>query len=142
VPAAEGEDGAAPGVVAISMLCAIAGVIAIIAVSRLLADVPFLSRGLAYAGRRTMHLFLIHLLFTAGTRIVLVRAGVTDLATHIVLGTAAGIAGPLLAGVVIDRLGVKGLMALPPSIRARIRRSTAAAPAPARRSPAPELQVR
>lgn len=50
----------------------------------------------AFLGRQSMVIYLGHILATAGTRIVLMKLGVTDPWMHLLLGTLIGTAGPLL----------------------------------------------
>lgn len=56
-----------------------------------------MARGLAYLGAASIHIYVAHTLFTAGTRIMLRKVfGVDDFAVQFVLGFAAGVAGPIL----------------------------------------------
>lgn len=74
-------------------LAGIAGVLA-------LAALPYVSASglLAYVGRRTMAIFVLHIMCIAGTRIVLTRLDlVTDPWALLFLAICAGLAGPLLA---------------------------------------------
>lgn len=86
-----------------SLLSVAAGVVGVLgaltatlSVSILMARLGSPGALLAYPGRLSLQVYLAHVVFTAGTRVVLVRVGVVDPTTHVALGTAAGIAGPLL----------------------------------------------
>ncbi len=79
-----------------------------------------LGAGLAVLGRRSLEIFVAHIVFTAGARIVLEQLGVTSLAIQIVLGVSLGLAGPLLLVVASERLGWRWLFAPPQSRRARV----------------------
>lgn len=46
-------------------------------------------------GRASMAIYVAHIIFTAATRIALSSAGISDVAVHVVVGTAVGILGPL-----------------------------------------------
>jgi len=83
---------------------AVAGALAVIG----LAAWPPLGAGalLAMIGRLTMPIFVLHVLFVAGSRIVLIRAGLADPAVLLPLIVAAGLAGPLLAHAALGRLGL------------------------------------
>jgi fucose 4-O-acetylase-like acetyltransferase len=61
-------------------------------------------RLLAYLGAASMGIYLAHTIFSAGTRAVLGRF-TPDLTAHMILGTLAGIIGPLLIYAVIRRVG-------------------------------------
>lgn len=54
-------------------------------------------------GRASLQIFLAHTLASAGARIVLVKLGVHDIATHLVLGTLVGVAGPLLLAKLVEQ---------------------------------------
>lgn len=61
-------------------------------------------RLLAWLGLSSMGIYLAHTIFSAGTRAVLGRI-TQDLSVHMVLGTLAGIIGPLLLYTLIRRIG-------------------------------------
>ena len=55
-------------------------------------------------GRHSLSIFLLHVLFIAGTRIVLHKLfGVDEPASIFVLAMMAGIAGPLVVYTLLDR---------------------------------------
>ena len=61
-------------------------------------------RLLAWLGVSSMGIYLAHTIFSAGTRAVLARI-TPDLTLHVILGTLAGIVGPLLLYTAIRRIG-------------------------------------
>ena len=61
-------------------------------------------------GQLTMPIYLTHILFTAGTRMVLSKIGITDVISHLTIGTLVGIAGPVALYVVVSRLGMATLV--------------------------------
>ncbi len=61
------------------------------------------SRRAASLGRASLFIYLAHTVFSSATRIALLKAGVDDPALHVVLGVAAGIAGPLLLAPLLRR---------------------------------------
>lgn len=61
-------------------------------------------RALAWLGQRTMPIYLVHIILTAGTRVALLKLGVTGMWPHLVLGTLMGIAVPLMLDAVLQRL--------------------------------------
>jgi fucose 4-O-acetylase-like acetyltransferase len=74
-----------------------------------LAHLPRARAGAAWAalGRASMAIFLLHVLFVAGTRIALVRLfGIESPGLIVLLAVAAGIAGPLLVRAIALRVGV------------------------------------
>tara|TARA_R110002096_G_scaffold229063_6_gene418564 strand:+ start:2806 stop:3813 length:1008 start_codon:yes stop_codon:yes gene_type:complete len=87
-------------------------------------NLPLPARGgaiMAAIGRQTMPIFLAHILFTAATRIALLRLGVDALVPHIVLGSAMGMIGPLLFVEIANRLQVSALVGFGPPPGRRVR---------------------
>lgn len=79
----------------LGMVGSLAALVAVWGVSLLLARAR--SGGwLGYIGRLSLQIYLAHILFTAGTRIVLVHFGVLDVGVHLFLGVVTGVVGPLL----------------------------------------------
>lgn len=62
------------------------------------------SRVAEACARFTMPVFLMHTIFAAGMRIVLLKVGVTSLLPHVVLGVGASFVGPVLTMLVLERL--------------------------------------
>jgi fucose 4-O-acetylase-like acetyltransferase len=70
-----------------------------------------IARTIEFLGTMTMPIYLLHVIFVAGARIILVRLGFGDLAILPAL-VAAGVAGPLLVRRFTDRLRLTSLLAL------------------------------
>ncbi len=83
------------GGIALGILCSCAAVAGVMALSVLLARIRP-GAPLATLGRLSLQVYLAHIIFAAGTRVVLARLGVVQPAVHLVAGTVAGIAGALL----------------------------------------------
>jgi fucose 4-O-acetylase-like acetyltransferase len=58
-------------------------------------------------GRRSLPIYVAHLMAVIASRVLLVRLGVTSGATHVVLGLAAGLGGPLLLAWACERAGLR-----------------------------------
>lgn len=58
----------------------------------------------AFMARYTMPIFLMHTIFAAGWRAVLLKLGVTNAAIHIVTGLVISFAGPMLAAWVMGKV--------------------------------------
>jgi len=93
----------------LASVAATAGVLA----GSALVPAGWVQRVLALLGRRSLEIFLAHIIATAGTRAVLIRLGVTDLAPQLVLGTVAGVTFPLALWWASERVGARWLFALP-----------------------------
>ena len=52
----------------------------------------------------TMPVFLMHTIFAAGLRAVLMKLGIVHPAVHVAAGISVSFAGPILAAVVMERL--------------------------------------
>lgn len=52
--------------------------------------------GLAYLGRQSLPVYVSHIIFAAGARVLMVHAGITAPLILFVLGLCVGIAGPLV----------------------------------------------
>jgi fucose 4-O-acetylase-like acetyltransferase len=79
-------------------------------------------------GERTMPIYLTHIIFAAGMRVVLTRLGLKDVATVVLVSTAAGVVLPLILFDLSQRLGLAGVLGFEPL---RKRRVTVAVPATA-----------
>lgn len=71
-----------------------------------------LTQALAYFGQASMIIFVSHTLFAAPVRIALIKLGVSDLPTHIVIGTVVGLLAPMALKHLIDRSGKQALFAV------------------------------
>jgi fucose 4-O-acetylase-like acetyltransferase len=74
-----------------------------------LANAPktgWISAALIALGRVTMPIYLSHVIFSAGTRIVLRSLGTENVALHLTLGTIAGIIGPIALIWAARRIGI------------------------------------
>jgi peptidoglycan/LPS O-acetylase OafA/YrhL len=82
---------------------------------------------MAYLGRMSLQVYLLHTTAAGFTRIVLQKVlGVDSLQAHLVLGTAAGVGAPLLFAYLVERWQIPGLFSLPRKLQ--LRRRAAAAP--------------
>lgn len=101
-----------PTTVALGVLGCVAGTAATLAVAALVARTPA-AGAVALVGRRSLEIFLAHIVVASGTRIVLVQAGVTDPWVHLVAGTVLGIGVPIVVAVVAERLRWTWVFGLP-----------------------------
>lgn len=93
---------------AYGFVVAVTGMALTIAVSVSLAK-ENLGRILSYLGGLSMVIYLAHILATSGFRILLSKgAGVSDVTTHIILGTIAGVVLPLVGYWVTSYLKLNG----------------------------------
>lgn len=77
------------------------GVLAISTATARAASLSPLDRGLAYLGRQSLPVYVSHIIFAAGIRVVMVHTGFTEPLLLLVAGVALGIAGPLI----LERVG-------------------------------------
>lgn len=98
--------------VALGVLGCLAGTAATLAMAALVAR----SRAagvLAPIGRRSLEIFLAHIVVASGTRVVLVQVGVTDPWVHLMLGTGLGVVIPIVIASVAERLRWHWVFGLP-----------------------------
>ena len=61
------------------------------------------SRGMDFLAKYTMPIFLMHTLFAAPLRSVLLKVGVTNAVAHVVLGLGISFAGPIIAAWIMKK---------------------------------------
>ena len=83
-----------------SMISFIMGLLACVAV--ILIEEMF-SRGMDFLAKYTMPIFLMHTLFAAPLRSVLLKVGVTNAVAHVVLGLGISFAGPIIAAWIMKK---------------------------------------
>lgn len=98
----------APGVVA-----TVIGLVATLSLSAVLARIPIVGDGVAYAGKRSLAIFVTHVFLMAAARMVMLRLGVGDVATHLLVGTIIGVAGSILLAELCARTRFRWLYAAP-----------------------------
>ena len=59
---------------------------------------------LGFMSKYTMHIFLMHTIFAAAFRTVLIKVGITNAPVHIVVCIIASFAVPILVGLVMEKL--------------------------------------
>lgn len=77
------------------------------------ANLPIGAKSTAWLGRLgqyTMPIYLTHVIFSATTRLVLLRLGYDGLTLHLLLGTLAGLLGPLLLIWLAKRAGLSAAL--------------------------------
>jgi fucose 4-O-acetylase-like acetyltransferase len=112
-----GGEGRTAHTVALGVLGCAGGLVATLAVAALVARTP--ARGVvSLVGRRSLEIFLAHIVVASGTRIVLVQLGVTDPWVHLVTGTTLGVVVPVVVASVVERLGWSWVFGLPRFLRA------------------------
>ncbi len=74
-------------------------------------------RWLAYLGRNSMTIYLVHILAGSGCRIILQKAlGINDVGIHLLVGTLGGLLLPLLFNIGCARFGLEALFNPPKSL--------------------------
>lgn len=112
VPPTTGGDERTVATVALGVLGCLAGTLATLALAALVARTP-LGRPVALVGRRSLEIFLAHIVVASGTRIVLLQVGVADPWVHIVVATSLGVVIPIVIAVLAERLGSSWVFGLP-----------------------------
>lgn len=58
---------------------------------------------MGFLAKYTMPIFLMHTLFAAPTRVVLMKMGITNAAVHVLLGIGISFAGPIVATCIMKK---------------------------------------
>jgi fucose 4-O-acetylase-like acetyltransferase len=92
-------------------LLAFVGIVSSLAVANVLAahrKAPFLEQW----GLLSLQIYVAHTIMSAATRLLLLRCGVHDPSTHVVLQTATGLYGPIVLYEVCRRIGCEWIFTL------------------------------
>lgn len=116
VPPTTGGLPRTPAGIALGVLGCIAGTAACLALSALLARTP-VRAVLAPIGRRSLEIFLAHIVVAAGARVLLAEAGLGVPMVHLVLGVALGVLVPMALAVLAERWGWRWVFGLPVVLR-------------------------
>lgn len=74
------------------------------------------ARLLDFVNRYSFQIYLLHTIFTAGVRIVLLRIGVELWWLHVLLGTVFGLAGPVAAAVIAKKVSFLNFFFFPSKV--------------------------
>lgn len=124
VPPTTGGDLRTPATVALGVLGCTAGTLAILAISACVAK-SLIAGVFSLVGRRSLEIFLAHIVVASGTRIALAQGGMTDSWVHLVAATTLGVVVPIALANVMDRLGWGWLFGLPRLLDRRVASSKA-----------------
>lgn len=87
-----------------SMISFIMGLLACVAVILMVADFEeMFSRGMDFLAKYTMPIFLMHTLFAAPLRSVLMKVGIENAVVHVVLGVGISFVGPIMAAWIMKK---------------------------------------
>ncbi len=89
------------------------GIIASVTVVSNLVRVAPVRKCLLFISRYSFPVYLLHTFFTAGVRIGLKKAGILDYGIHVAVGTAAGVAIPLLVAIAMEKTGWMNVLLYP-----------------------------
>lgn len=79
----------------------------------LLEEVKFISRFLLFVNKYSLQIYLLHTIFTAGIRIILIRINVTEWWIHVILGTVCGLFFSVLASFIAEKLKILNFFFFP-----------------------------
>ena len=72
---------------------------------------------LDFINRYSFQIYLLHTIFTAGIRIIMIRLNITQWWTHVLLGTACGLAFSVLAAVIAKKVKYLNFFFFPSKVR-------------------------
>ena len=70
----------------------------------MLQNCKLIARFLSFMNKYSFQIYLLHTIFTAGIRIVLVRLSITQWWIHVPVGTICGIAFSVLAAIIAKKV--------------------------------------
>lgn len=87
-----------------SMISFVMGLLACVAVILMVADFEEkFNRGIDFLAKYTMPIFLMHTLFAAPMRSILIKTGIENAVIHVVLGLGVSFAGPIIAAWIMKK---------------------------------------
>ena len=89
------------------------GIYASVLLVSMLQKLKPVSKFLDFMSRYSFQIYLLHTIFTAGVRIILLRVNVTAWWIHVIAGTALGIAFPVLAAVAAKKIKILNFFFFP-----------------------------
>lgn len=96
-----------------SALISALGILVVLGAARWISLLSGLRHVAAWLGRRTLEIYVMHVVFTAAARMSLLSFGIDSVAAHLALGVAVGTAGPLGVAMLARRHGWHWLLAPP-----------------------------
>ena len=89
------------------------GIYASIMFISLLQNVKPVSKFLLFMNKYSFQIYLLHTIFTAGIRIILMRLSITSWVIHVIVGTLCGIVFSVLAAVVAKKIKILNIFFFP-----------------------------
>lgn len=80
------------------------GIYASILLISLLQDLKIVSRFLLYINKYSFQIYLLHTIFTAGIRMVMIKLSINSWVIHIIVGTACGLVFSVLAAEIAKKI--------------------------------------
>lgn len=81
-----------------------AGIYASISLIVLITHFNIIKKFFSFICKYSFQIYLLHTFFTAGTRIVFMKFGVTSYFLHLICGIIVGVVGPIIISVICDRI--------------------------------------
>ena len=79
----------------------------------LLQNINVFSKFLLFMNKYSFQIYLLHTIFTAGIRIILMRLSITSWVIHIIVGTLCGIVFSVLAAVIAKKIKILNIFFFP-----------------------------
>jgi peptidoglycan/LPS O-acetylase OafA/YrhL len=89
------------------------GIYASILFISVLQKIKPISKFLEFVNKYSFQIYLLHTIFTAGTRIVLLRLGITEWWIHVIVGTLFGLTFSVLAAMIAKKVGFLNFLFFP-----------------------------
>ena len=80
------------------------GILASIMFISLLQNIKLISRFLLFINKYSLQIYLLHTIFTAGIRIILLRLSIHNWVLHVIIGTVCGIVFSVLTAIIASKV--------------------------------------
>ena len=90
--------------IALGVVASVAGMAAVLVASAYLARSPWASKRLGALGRHSLEIFVAHIFAVTAVRVLLNKADISSAPVHIIAGTIAGLALPLLLWWICEKI--------------------------------------
>lgn len=92
--------------VLLDMLISALGCFASIALISSLAKCDFINKVLLFICKYSFPIYLLHTIFTAGIRVVLVKCGINNYFLHVIIGSVFGLFFPIVGAMVCNKIDI------------------------------------
>lgn len=102
--------------VLVEMGISVLGCFASIAFISSLIRIDFINRILLFICKYSFPIYLLHTIFTAGSRVVLLKCGIDNYILHVVFGSVCGFSFPIIGAIILNRIDIFNFLIYPTKV--------------------------